>query len=254
MRLSRQLPGFWFFFRTGYDNDEERSKWQCISAAFSSSASISSTTTAKPSSSTATPSKVLPQDIVDVMKLTWDGYCAANRACDGHAMAKVFHPTCRLTYAVAAAVAQHNNKNDSSVHVKDQNEFCRMVTHRYDAPSSSSSPKNSSISNPHYAYRHLLQTDKNDQGLVVSQGDSILSVEFASPVIALVTLRVGHPPFLWTDLLTVAKLSSSWKGDDDKSNSDTAAQQQQQQQQQPQWWIVHKSSCSETISCRVGTR
>ena len=38
----------------------------------------------------------------------------------------------------------------------------------------------------------------------------------------MVTLKVGHPPMLWTDVLTCARLGE-------------------------RWWIVAKSSCSEPL-------
>jgi hypothetical protein len=77
-----------------------------------------------------------------------------------------------------------------------------MVTHRYERP-------------PHNAYAHLQEDPR------AAQGDSLEAIAFATPSIAMVTLRIGHPPTLWTDYLTVAKLHNN------------------------RWWIVHKSSCSE---------
>jgi len=148
--------------------------WTCISAAFSMKVKA-----------------ILPQDLEAVTRLVWDGYCAANRACNGEAMAKVFHETCSLTYAFAG-VAQ----------IKDCPTFCHMVAVRYEEDER------------HIPYAYL----QNDPRVVA--GDSLLAVEFATPDLAMVTLKVGHPPFLWTDLLTCAKLNG-------------------------QWWIVHKSSCSE---------
>lgn len=45
----------------------------------------------------------------------------------------------------------------------------------------------------------------------------------------MVTLRVGHPPCLWTDLLTCCKVVTS----------------PHDNQLLPRWWIMHKSSCHE---------
>jgi hypothetical protein len=154
----------------------ENDQWKCISAAFSRFRKFTS---------------IRPEDFSAVTALTWDGYCGANRASDGVAMAKVFHETCRLTYA-------YNNV----VQIKDQQVFCQKVTNRY------------SREEMHIPYAHL----QND--LRAAQGDTLLSVDFATPDLAMVTLKVGHPPCLWTDILTCAKLNG-------------------------QWWIVHKSSCSE---------
>ena len=151
-------------------------KWQCISAAFSHN----------------TRGAVLPEDFRKVTDMTWNGYCAANRACDGVRMAQVFHATCRLTFV----------SDDDQVQIMDQPSFCDMVTHRYQQP-------------PHSGY---LQNDPR-----VAAYDSLVAVEFATPILAMVTLKVGHPPFLWTDYLTVARLESG------------------------RWWIVHKSSCHEAL-------
>ncbi|GAX29276.1 hypothetical protein FisN_16Hu294 [Fistulifera solaris] len=159
-------------------------QWQCISATFS-----------PPSVCTT------PQDYQDVIQLTWDGYSRANRMCDGKKMATVFHPMCRLTEATDVC---NDTSTTRSLFLKNQTEFCELVTKRYDDPNSR-----------HYPFRQL----KDDLSFL-SQYDSLLSIDFATDRVALVTLRIGHPPCLWTDYLTVAKISS-------------------------QWWIVHKSSCSE---------
>lgn len=148
------------------------SEWLCISAALSSSNSL-----------------VLPTDFEDVTKLTWDGYCAANRKCRGDLMAKCFHETCRLTFS----------KNDQ-IQIIDSANFYQRVAKRYQE-------------GPHLPYAHLKDDPRT------SSQDSLLGIEFASRDVAMVTLRVGHPPFLWTDLLTCAKLDG-------------------------QWWICHKSSCN----------
>jgi hypothetical protein len=152
----------------------EDEQWKCISAAFSSCQKV-----------------IKPEDFSAVTALTWDGYGGANQACDGVAMAKVFHETCRLTYV-------YNNV----VEIKEQDVFCQKVTNRYIQEEI------------HIPYAHL----QNDPR--AAQGDTLLSVEFATSELAMVTLKVGHPPCLWTDLLTCAKINGKW-------------------------WIVHKSSCSE---------
>jgi len=151
--------------------------WKVISSAFSENTKAES---------------IIPRDASDVSSLVWDGYRSANRSCDGAAMARSFHPTCRLTYCNA----------QSRVEIKDSKTFCHKVQHRYDEEP------------PHVPYARL----RNDAR--VSEGDSLLSIEFACKDIAMVVLRVGHPPFLWTDLLTCAKIAG-------------------------RWWLVHKSSCCE---------
>ena len=52
--------------------------------------------------------------------------------------------------------------------------------------------------------------------------DTLISVAFAAPDVAMVVLKVGHPPMLWTDVLTCAIVGGKW-------------------------WIVAKSSCSEPL-------
>jgi hypothetical protein len=154
----------------------ENDQWKCISAAFSRDKEFKS---------------IRPEDFNAVNALTWDGYCGANRTCDGVAMAKVFHETCRLTKA-----------DNNAVLILPQKIFCQKVTHRY------------SQEEIHIPYAHL----QNDPR--AAERDTLLSIDFATSDLAMVTLKVGHPPFLWTDILTCAKING-------------------------QWWIVHKSSCSE---------
>jgi hypothetical protein len=62
---------------------------------------------------------------------------------------------------------------------------------------------------------------------------TLISIDFATPDLAMVMLKIGHPPFLWTDLLTCMKIDKSIDKDDDTSSK--------------QWWIVHKSSCHEAF-------
>jgi hypothetical protein len=59
----------------------------------------------------------------------------------------------------------------------------------------------------------------------VGDGDTLVSMEFVTPQLAMVILKVGHPPFLWTDLLTCARICEHGN---------------------KRWWIVHKSSDSES--------
>ena len=133
---------------------------------------------------------VHPQDFQAVGDLTWDGYVKANRSCSGSAMAQVFHETCRLTYA-----------SQGEVHIFSQNQFCNKVENRYSLAPHSDFAEHSSDSR-------------------LNTFDSLDAIEFCGSALAMVTLRVGHLPCLWTDYLTCAKINE-------------------------RWWIVHKSSCNE---------
>mmetsp|Transcript_42305 Transcript_42305/g.78774 ORF Transcript_42305/g.78774 Transcript_42305/m.78774 type:complete len:269 (+) Transcript_42305:61-867(+) len=176
-RLGEHVSVWLVFLQLGpYSQTEVDRTWQCISVAVAGAGQVTS-----------------PLDFADISGCVWDGYCRANRACDGRSMADYFHETCRLTYSDA----------DFSLVVKDCATFCDMVSNRYSTPL-------------HQDYAHL-QDDPR-----VGSRDSLLSIDFgslASPI-AMVVLTVAHPPCLWTDLLTVAKL-------------------------QGKWWVVHKSSCQE---------
>ena len=152
--------------------------WTCISAAFSTNTG-----------------KILPEHFNAVTKLTWNGYCGANRARDGAAMAKVFHPNCRLTYV----------QDDSMVAVVPQPAFCSKVQNRYTPQEPMHQP---------YA---PIQAHPD-----IGMHDTLQAVEFATPDCCMVTLKVGHPPCLWSDLLTCCYFGSD-QG----------------------WWIAHKSSCHE---------
>ena len=96
-------------------------------------------------------------------------------------MAKVFHPKCRLTYT----------GGDGKVVIKSQDEFLAMVRDRYSTPM-------------HAPYAHLRDDPR------AAAGDTLLSITFATPDLAMVVLKVGHPPCLWTDLLTCARIGGQW--------------------------------------------
>uniref|UniRef100_A0A7S3L1Q0 Uncharacterized protein n=1 Tax=Amphora coffeiformis TaxID=265554 RepID=A0A7S3L1Q0_9STRA len=100
-----------------------------------------------------------------------------------------------------------------NIQIIHQARFCEMVTNRYTDPQL-----------PHKPFAHLLESEEHAH--LLSAGDSLQGIEFVTPDLALVELRVGHPPFLWTDLLTCARLS---KSEDDTDGGG-------------RWWIVHKSS------------
>ena len=140
-----------------------------------------------------TATRVTPADFAAVAACCWDEYGGANRACDVDRMSKVFHLMCRLTYT----------GGDGKVVIKSQDEFLAMVGDRYKMPM-------------HAPYAHLRDDPR------AAAGDTLLSITFATPDLAMVVLKVGHPPCLWTDLLTCARLGG-------------------------QWWIVAKSSCKEPL-------
>ena len=111
-------------------------------------------------------------------------------------MASYFHGTCRLTYTGPSDCIVICNSKD----------FYAKVSGRYETEEI------------HKPYAHL----KNDPRL--DDYNTMISIEFAGPQLAMVILKVGHPPFLWTDMLTCARI---------RENGET------------KWWIMHKSSDSE---------
>lgn len=166
------------------DDDVCSLSWRCISAAFTISSSV-------PDQQGA----ILPEkQWHEVLYTVWNGYCAANRACDGAKILRnALHATFRLTYCDEA----HRN----TVQIKDAETFASMVTTRYEG-------------GKHAQFQHL----KDDPR--VSAEDALLAVDFCAPDCCMVVLKVGHPPCLWTDLLTCMCIDRTW-------------------------WIVHKSSCHE---------
>ena len=106
-------------------------------------------------------------------------------------MAAAFHSTCRLTFI-----------GQDGVVVIPQHAFCDKVQNRY-----------SDLIHEPYA---ALNDHPN-----VERHDTLLATEFVAPDLCLVTLKVGHPPRVWTDFLVCAKLAEG------------------------RWWIVHKASCNE---------
>jgi len=140
---------------------------------------------------------IRPKSFEEVTSITWDGYCRANRACDGDLMSEYFHASCRLTYT---------NPSDQIVMYNPQ-EFFEKVSSRYEKEPL------------HQPYAHLKDSP------LLDKIDTLLSIEFSSSQIAMVILKICHPPFLWTDFLTCARISEEGR--------------------KPQWWIMHKSSDNE---------
>lgn len=144
---------------------------------------------------------VTADDLATAAKAVWDGYIRAGRDCDGDAMAKIFHPVSRLTFC--------SNNDERKVVVVESKNFCERVAHRWNLPD-------------HAPYAHLHQDGRD------ALGDQLIGVDFCDdPNVAMVMLRVGFPPFLYTDVLSLLRVI----GNDDDGP--------------PRWWIVAKSSVHE---------
>ena len=141
--------------------------------------------------------KIVPSDFTEVSTAVWDGYVAAGRAYDSVEMGKVFHPDCRLTFAA-----------DDTITIVSSNEFCRVVEKRWSMDA-------------HAPFAHL----KNDPR--ISSADSLVSVDFAGPNVAMVMINIGYPPFLYHDVLLLLRLSQPVSEREGSSAG---------------WWIVAKSS------------
>jgi hypothetical protein len=179
-----------------------KDRWQCISGA------IGPVTKDTP---------ITPKDTMEVASLVWDGYCDANGKCRGDLMRRYFHEQCRLTYASCIDDSSNSSGGDDGLRVLDCDTFCHMVTHRY-------------TMGAHRPYKHW----KDRAG----DKTTLISIDFATPDLAMVMLKVGHPPFLWTDLLTCMRIDNN-SNDENDDDGDGAAGTSKQ------WWIVHKSSCHE---------
>lgn len=162
--------------------------WRVISKVFSGA----------PLGDPAVAKKLEPSDFEEATKAVWQGYVAAGRASDSKRMGSVFHPACNLTFV-----------QDGRVVVIDSSTFCNRVGERWDLE-------------VHRPYSHL----KSDPR--VSAADTLLGLDFAGPGVALATLKIGYPPFLYTDFLSLLYLSS---GVPDLSSK-------------PGWWIAAKSSAN----------
>jgi len=139
---------------------------------------------------------VEPGAFHDLASAVWDVYVGSGRACDGVTMATIFHPCSKLTFI---------NDNGSLSQISC-NDFCAHVSGRW------SSPK-------HLAWSHL----QNDPR--ASSADTLLSIDFAGPNVARVTLKIGYPPFLYHDVLLMLRVSQPLCG-------------------RAGWWIVAKSSAN----------
>lgn len=145
--------------------------------------------------------KIVPSDFTEVSTAVWEGYVAAGRDCNSVEMGKIFHPDCRLTFTT----------DDGTVTIVSSNEFCQMVENRWSMEF-------------HAPFAHL----KNDNR--ISSADTLVSVDFAGPEVAMVTLDIGYPPFLYHDVLLLLRLSQPVSEREGSSAG---------------WWIVAKSSDNE---------
>ena len=138
---------------------------------------------------------ILPSDFSEVAAALWDGYAAAGRVCDGGKMARFFHPACNLTFALPDGVV-----------VVPSADFCERVAARWSMEL-------------HRPWAHLRDDPR------AAACDSLVSVDFAGPGVCRAVLRIGYPPFLYTDVLLLLRLGAECEGRPGGS-----------------WWIVAKSS------------
>ena len=110
-------------------------------------------------------------------------------------MARFFHPACDLTFALPDGVV-----------VVPSADFCERVAARWSMEL-------------HRPWAHLRDDPR------AAACDSLVSVDFAGPGVCRAVLRIGYPPFLYTDVLLLLRLGAECEGRPGGS-----------------WWIVAKSS------------
>ena len=81
----------------------------------------------------------------------------------------------------------------------------------------------------HSKIEHRARSANADFTTTSAASDSLLALDFAGPGVCRAILRVGYPPFLYTDVLLLLK-------------QDQQPQQQQRLESAGGWWIVAKSS------------
>lgn len=135
-----------------------------------------------------------PKDLAAVTEAAWGGYLASGRAGSGEGMKKVFHPNARLTFV------SQGDPQGGDLSIISSDEFCSRVDKRWEM-------------DMHKKYAHLANDPR------AAQADTLLGVDMAGPNVAMVTLKVGYPPFLYSDFLSFLKLKDGW-------------------------WIAAKSSCN----------
>jgi len=161
---------------------EEVHGWRIISKVFA----------AAPLGELAVPRPIEPIHFAEVAQAVWGLYVGGGRECDVDKMRSVFHPVSNLTFSTGGG----------PVAIIPSAAFCERVGTRWSVPE-------------HAKHAHL----KDDPRAAAC--DSLISIDFAGPDVAFVVLKIGYPPFLYTDLLSLIKLEGS------------------------KWWIVAKSSCNE---------
>jgi len=176
------LVGFLVLLRDGHLG------WRIISEV----ATTSSVAAAGTPDIAAAQRHVSPAEFVEVVHQIRDGYMESGRAGDAACMARTFHPMARLTFA------EHG-----SVCIINCADFCRRVGKRWE-------------SDLHRPFAHLRSDPR------IKQADTLLGVDFAGHDCALVTLKIGYPPCLYTDVLSLLDLRT----DVERGG----------------WWIVAKSS------------
>lgn len=181
IRVSSDTQGWLVFLK------EQSVPWACISAAFGSIRGQDLGASQEGASST---------NLLDVQDVVWNGYVANNRSCDGPAMAKCLHDDFRLTSV------RRSSDSEATVVIVSKDDFVDRVSRRYQIP-------------PHVDYARW----KDDPR--AGHLDEWMWAKLAAPRVAMVKLKIGHPPYLWTDVLTCIQLVDH------------------------SWVIVHKSSCSE---------
>lgn len=137
---------------------------------------------------------ITPSHFSEVASAIWDGYVGSGRAGDEAGMSKIFHPYAKLTFINDEGGLTHLNST----------EFCKMVGTRWS-------------SEKHKPWAHLSGDPR------CSAQDKLLSIDFAGPNVAQVTLKIGYPPYLYHDVLLLLRVSMPIQGRDG-------------------WWIVAKSS------------
>jgi hypothetical protein len=155
-----------------------------------------------------------------------DRYLKSNRACDGKGMAQVFHPLSRLIQIPNPESSSSTiNKNEIPTVVISQSEFCHLVQIRYE-------------SLQHAAYANVLNKDQYDTWL----GSASLNKS-----LAIGHLRVGHLPFVWSDLLLLAKLK-------DQYTRRPSLAPESCNEDECTWWILAKTSHAQPFSLQTMPR
>jgi hypothetical protein len=142
--------------------------------------------------------KLDPSDFQEATQAVWHGYFAAGRAGNGKHMASVFHPASNLTFI-----------EDGKLTVIDSKAFCERQEVKWDMEL-------------HRPYKHLRADPR------IAAADTLVGLDFAGPGVALATVKIGYPPRLYTDFLSLLYLPGGVP---------------QLNVSKPGWWIVAKS-CS----------